>query len=156
MAIVQVDSDAQVAAARELFVEYQAWIGLDLCFQGFAEELGGLPGAYAPPSGRLLVAKEGEALLGCVALRALDGERCEMKRLWVRPAAQGRGIGRRLVAAVIAEATLIGYRVMCLDTLPSMEAALALYTSFGFRDIFPYRFNPVPDARYLALHLRGG
>jgi ribosomal protein S18 acetylase RimI-like enzyme len=153
MEIIQGEAEEEMAIARELFQEYQQSIGLDLCFQGFAEELAGLPGAYAAPSGRLLLARQDGAYVGCVALRALDVERCEMKRLYVRPAFQGMGIGRKLVNALIAEARAIGYREICLDTLSTMETALTLYASLGFRDIAPYRYNPVEGARYMALTL---
>src|SRR5437773_1455837 len=112
-----------VAAARTLFQEYQRALGVDLCFQGFAEELAGLPGEYAPPRGRLLLAEadSDRALLGCVALRPLDARAAEMKRLYLRPAARGHGLGRRLVEAVMAEAETIGYACLRLDTLPSMR-----------------------------------
>ena len=140
-----------VAAARTLFQEYQRALGVDLCFQGFAEELAGLPGEYAPPRGRLLLAesREDRALLGCVALRPLDARTAEMKRLFLRPAARGQGVGRRLVEAVMAEAETIGYACLRLDTLPSMRTAIALYRELGFREIEPYCRNPVAGALFL-------
>jgi putative acetyltransferase len=153
--IVPAQTGPQVAAVRELFVEYQQWLGVDLSFQAFAEELASLPGAYSPPSGRLLLAICGDAAAGCVALRAWNTDDCEMKRLYVRPAFRHMGVGGRLVMEVIAEATAIGYQRMCLDTLPNMGAAQELYRSFGFQEIAAYRFNPVPGARYMALELRG-
>jgi ribosomal protein S18 acetylase RimI-like enzyme len=157
-------SDAEVAAARELFIEYQAWLKVDLCFQGFAAELASLPGAYSPPSGRLLLAArrrdpaaggalDGSDVAGCIALRAFDADRCEMKRLFVRPEHHGHGLGRRLVTSLLAEARAIGYRTMVLDTLPQMTEAQRLYESLGFRDIPAYRVNPIPGARYLGLDL---
>jgi GNAT superfamily N-acetyltransferase len=146
-------SDADIAAARELFLEYQAWSGVDLCFQGFAAELASLPGPYAPPRGRLLLAERGREIAGCIALRPLDGERCEMKRLFVRPEHHGLGIGRLLVTALLAEAKAIGYRAMVLDTLPKMQAAQQLDESLGFRDIEDYTANPIPGARWLGLDL---
>ena len=146
-------SDADIAAARELFLEYQAWSEVDLCFQGFAAELASLPGPYAPPRGRLLLAERGREIAGCIALRPLDGERCEMKRLFVRPEHHGLGIGRLLVAALLAKAKAIGYRAMVLDTLPKMQAAQQLYESLGFRDIEDYTANPIPGARWLGLDL---
>jgi ribosomal protein S18 acetylase RimI-like enzyme len=148
-----------LAAVRDLFVEYQAWLGVDLCFQSFSEELRTLPGAYSPPRGRLLVAERVEApgeVAGCVALRELDRQRCEMKRLFVRPEHQGAGIGRRLVDRLVAEATAIGYHSMVLDTLPQMQSAQKLYRSLGFRDGEAYYHNPTPGVRYLALDLTGG
>ena len=154
--IVPADSPARVAAARELFLEYQRWLGLDLCFQGFQAELDGLPGEYAAPRGRLLLAEQDGFAVGCVALRPVDTERCEMKRLFVRSVAQGRGLGRTLVERLLAEARAIGYATVVLDTLPQMVAAQRLYEELGFRDIAPYRFNPVPGARYLELELRAG
>lgn len=155
MRIHAAESEADVGAARELFLEYQRWLGLDLGFQGFAEELANLPGAYAPPKGRLLLASEGEEglVVGCVALRPWGDRDGEMKRLYVRPQAHGRGLGRKLAEAVIAEAKAIGYRRLLLDTLPSMSSAQRLYESLGFVDIPPYRENPVPGTRFLALEL---
>jgi ribosomal protein S18 acetylase RimI-like enzyme len=154
--IRQATSDTDISAARELFVEYQAWLGVDLCFQGFATELATLPGDYAPPGGRLLLARTGhdDEIAGCIALRPLDDERCEMKRLFVRLGHHGGGIGRRLIELVIDEARTIDYRTMVLDTLPQMRAAQHLYEAFGFRDIPAYYHNPTPGVRYLALDLR--
>jgi ribosomal protein S18 acetylase RimI-like enzyme len=144
---------ADLERVRGLFREYAAGLGVDLCFQGFEAELAGLPGKYAPPRGRLLLAEDGSGLLGCVALRPLSDEIGEAKRLYVRPAARGLGAGRRLWDTLIAEARAIGYRRLVLDTLPSMTAAIRLYESFGFRDVEPYCANPVPGARFLGLEL---
>jgi putative acetyltransferase len=154
MEIVLAVTPGQVADARALFREYERSLGIDLCFQGFEQELAGLPGAYAPPRGRLLLAVDGDALAGCVALRPLDGVACEMKRLYVRPAFRGRRAGRQLAERVIAEARAIGYARMRLDTLPSMKEAIALYGALGFVAIAPYCANPVPGALFLELDLR--
>ena len=143
----------EIAIVRELFREYQTQVGIDLCFQGFAAEVVGLPGDYAPPTGRLFLATQDGKPLGCVALRKLDAIRCEMKRLFVRPEARGLRLGRALVDRVIAEAHAIGYEEIVLDTLPSMVEAQRMYERLGFRDIPPYRENPVPGARYLAKRL---
>ncbi|MGC1677598.1 MAG: GNAT family N-acetyltransferase [Candidatus Binataceae bacterium] len=144
-------TNGEIDAARLLFQEYAAWLGVDLSFQGFDEELAGLPGRYAPPDGQLLLARSGEDAAGCVALRKLDKCSCEMKRMWVRPQFRGRGLGRMLAEAVISEARKIGYAHMLLDSLPSLSQALALYRSLGFRKISPYEYNPDPQAIFLRL-----
>jgi ribosomal protein S18 acetylase RimI-like enzyme len=140
-------------AARCLFEEYAASLDISLCFQGFDEELSSLPGAYAPPRGRLLLACHGTESVGCVALRPLEPDTCEMKRLYVRPAYRSGGVGRLLAERIIQEAATAGYRRMRLDTLPTMEAALALYRRLGFREIAPYTANPVKGAVFLELQL---
>jgi GNAT superfamily N-acetyltransferase len=146
-------SEADITAARELFLEYQRWLNLDLSFQGFADEVAALPGSYTPPAGRLLLASLSGQIVGCVALRPLQDGDCEMKRLYLRPEGRGTGLGRRLVEAVIGEARQIGYRRILLDTLPVMGDAQRLYSKLGFADVPPYRENPVPGARFLALEL---
>ncbi len=147
-------SGTDLDSVRELFLEYQAAIGVDLCFQGFRDELASLPGAYARPSGRLLLAVDGTEMLGCVGLRPLRAADCEMKRLYVRPAGRGARLGRRLVTTVLDEARGAGYRRVLLDTLPAMSAAIALYRSLGFADAAPYCHNPVAGALYLGLDLQ--
>ena len=141
---------------RRLFAEYAAELPVDLAYQGFAEELAGLPGAYAAPSGRLLLARAEGETAGCVALRDLGGGACEMKRLYLRPAHRGSGHGRVLAAAVIDAARELGYTRMRLDTLPWMEAARALYVSLGFREIAPYYASPIAGTRFLELDLTRG
>jgi GNAT superfamily N-acetyltransferase len=138
---------------RQLFHEYETHIGVDLCFQGFAAELAGLPGEYAAPTGVLLLAGEKGEGAGCVAVRRWAPDACEMKRLFVRPAFQGSGLGRRLAEEIIAWARGQGYARVLLDTLPSMGTAQALYERLGFRDVAPYRANPVAGARYMGLTL---
>jgi ribosomal protein S18 acetylase RimI-like enzyme len=138
---------------RALFVEYAQSLGVNLTFQGFDDELAGLPGAYAPPDGRLLLARTGETVIGGVALRPFAPGICEMKRLYVRPAHRALKAGRQLAESVIAEARAIGYRAMRLDTLPGMEAAQSLYAALGFRDIPPYYENPIAGTRYCELDL---
>jgi GNAT superfamily N-acetyltransferase len=142
-----------VEQARALLREYEAELGVDLSFQGFASELDGLPGEYGPPRGRLLLVRCDGAVAGCVALRPLSADACEMKRLFVRPAYRASGAGRLLTERVIAEARTLGYHRMCLDTLPSMGKAQRLYERLGFRDIAPYRHNPIEGTRFLELEL---
>ena len=138
---------------RELFGEYAERLGVDLGFQGFERELAELPGKYAPPAGRLLLAWNGERAVGSIALRPLDAGTCEMKRLYVRPEARGGQLGRRLVERLLLEAREAGYARICLDTLPMMASAQALYESLGFAPIAPYVFNPIPGTKFLALDL---
>ena len=151
--IVRATSVEQIATARMLFKEYEASLGIELTFQGFAQEVLALPGAYAPPAGRLLLATGGAGPAGCVALRPLEGGLCEMKRLYVRPTARGTRLGRRLAETVIGEARAIGYARMRLDTLPSMKEAFALYQTLGFREIAPYYKTPVVGTRFMELDL---
>ena len=151
--IALAETPEEIAIVRELFREYQTQVGIDLCFQGFAAEVVGLPGDYAPPTGRLFLATQDGKPLGCIALRKLDAARCEMKRLFVRPEARGLRLGRALVNHVFEAARAIGYEEIVLDTLPSMVEAHRMYERLGFRDIPPYRENPVPGARYLAKRL---
>jgi ribosomal protein S18 acetylase RimI-like enzyme len=147
------DGDSDVAVARALFVEYQRDLGISLCFQNFDAEVATLPGAYAPPDGRLLLAFSGAEPAGCIALRKIEEEICEMKRLWVRPAFQGKGLGRRLAEDLMAEARTRGYRRIRLDTLPSMKPAQALYLSLGFVDIPPYNDHPIEGTRFMEASL---
>ena len=151
--ISQAVTAADLATVRELLLEYQAGVDVDLCFQGFAAELAALPGAYAPPQGRLLLATHRAAVVGCVALQPIGEGRCEMTRLYVRPAARSLGVGRALVVYALEEARTLGYREMVLDTLPAMREAQRMYEHLGFRDIAAYRANPVPGARYLGKSL---
>ena len=159
--LVLADTPDRIEAARALFLEYANTLGFKLCFQGFDQELAGLPGAYAPPHGRLLLALDarGQAL-GCVGVRPLasaDGRRlAELKRLYVRAPARGTGLGARLTAAALDFARAAGYAAIRLDTLPSMQTAIAMYERLGFRDIAPYYDNPIAGARYLELALLNG
>ncbi len=151
--IVSVTEGQNLARARELFLAYAEWIGIDLSFQNFNEELENLPGDYAPPEGCLLLALYGEKAAGCVALRKLADDICEMKRLYVLPEFQGLSVGRKLVEALIVEAKELGYAKMRLDTLPKMAPAQKLYRSLGFKEIAAYRFNPEPGAVFMELDL---
>jgi GNAT superfamily N-acetyltransferase len=138
---------------RALLREYAASLAFELDFQDFDRELAGLPGAYAPPRGALLVAHVDGHVAGCVALRPLADDICELKRLFVRPQARGLGLGRRLATAVVSEARRLGYARMRLDTTPGMESAQALYAELGFVEIAAYTHNPVPGTRFLELEL---
>jgi len=156
VSIEQAANIDSIAQARILFEEYQAALGVDLGFQDFENELANLPGQYAAPGGRLLLASADGVVAGCVALRPLSGDdACEMKRLFVRPAFRAHSIGRMLAERAIAEARSIGYRRMCLDTLPTMGRAQQLYEVLGFREIEPYRHNPIVGTKYLGLVLQG-
>lgn len=147
------ESPDDLERLRELLVEYQRALGVDLCFQDFERELASLPGAYAPPAGRLYLCRAGARDAACGALRSVDGTTAEMKRLYVRPSFRGRGLGRLLAQTLIADAAQAGYRRIVLDTLPSMSEAHALYRALGFREIAAYTFNPVPGTRFLGLSL---
>jgi ribosomal protein S18 acetylase RimI-like enzyme len=146
-------SPGEIDAVRALLEEYATSLAVDLGFQRFDDELAGLPGAYAPPHGALLVARAGTLIIGCVGMRRLDARTCEMKRLYVQSSRRGSGLGRRLAEAAIAEGRRLGYATMRLDTLPGMEAAQALYEELGFRDVAAYTDNPVLGARFLELVL---
>lgn len=155
--LVTPDSNALYDATRSIFREYAAGLGVDLCFQNFEAELAALPGDYAPPRGGLLLALVNGAVAGCGALRAIDdvdyANACEMKRLFVRPAFRGLGLGRLLAQALMDQALRCGHSVMLLDTLDDMEAARGLYGALGFEEIPPYYFNPIPGAHYLKAQL---
>jgi GNAT superfamily N-acetyltransferase len=151
-AIRQAESPADIAHARDLFQEYAAWLNIDLCFQNFDEELATLPGKYAPPRGRLFLA--GDDPVGCIALRPLEEAGIgEVKRLYVRPAARGTGLGRALVESVLTHARDIGYRELRLDTADWMRDAVRLYERLGFLECSPYYHNPMPGAVYMSLVL---
>ncbi len=153
MRILGASSPAELDVARALFREYQQAIGVDLCFQGFERELRELPGAYAPPDGRLLLAMEGHEPAACGALRLIAPGIAELKRMWVRPAFRGRKLGRAMADALLAAARARGYRAVRLDTLATMLAAQALYRSLGFREIPAYYPNPLPGVVYMELTL---
>lgn len=152
--IVQSSTTEEIAIARTLFKEYAAWLGIDLSFQNFDEELANLPGDYAPPDGRLLLAQCGTETAGCVVLRRFNDRTCEMKRMWVRPKFRGKQIGRVLAEYIIVEARSLGYSEMILDSLPSLTSALNLYKSLGFESIPAYRYNPDPNAVFMRLRLQ--
>lgn len=151
-------AQAQFDDTRAIFREYATQLGVDLCFQGFEEELARLPGEYAQPDGALLLAFVDGALAGCGAFRSLQdvdyANACEMKRLYVRPAYRRFGLGRLLARQLMDRAIEAGYSTMLLDTLDDMEAARNLYETLGFEEIPPYYFNPIPGAHYLKVDLR--
>lgn len=154
LSIRQAQSPAQIAHTRELFLEYAQSLGFSLCFQNFDKELADLPGDYAPPDGRLLLAEYEGELAGCVALHKLGARICEMKRLYLRPQFRGKGLGRVLAETIVVEAKKIGYKSMRLDTVePVMKDAVAMYRRLGFREIAPYRPNPMEGTLYMELEL---
>ena len=153
MGIRAATSHADYATARALFEEYAAEIEIDLCFQNFAAELDSLASMYSQPGGALLIAEVDNVVAGCVALRPFREDICEMKRMYVRPAFRGRGLGQQLAVSIVHAARDLGYREMVLDTLASMRAATALYTSMGFTQAEAYYSNPLPNVRYFALDL---
>lgn len=154
MKLIQATTPEEIQQTRQLFEEYATGLGISLCFQNFDKELADLPGGYAPPSGRLFLAIEGDEVMGCVALRKLGEGVAEMKRLYVRPPFRGHGLGRTLTEKLIAEALQIGYASLRLDTLPGkMDQAIAMYRSLGFQEIAPYYKNPVAGATFMELLL---
>lgn len=139
--------------ARALLREYEAEIEVDLCFQGFQEELETLERVYGPPGGILFLLRQEERTAGCVALKDLGGGVCEMKRLFLRPGFRGEGLGRRCAERIVQAAREMGYGAMRLDTLPAMRAAIALYRSMGFTEIPRYTENPLEGALFMELRL---
>lgn len=157
MKLKQVESEEEVKHARGLFEEYAGWLGFSLCFQNFDKELAELPGDYAPPDGRLLLAMENDQVAGCVALRKIGDGIGEMKRLFVRPEFRGKGLGRTLTETIIEAARDLGYERLRLDTLPGrMDQAIAMYRSLGFKDIERYYNNPYEAAAFMELLLDQG
>jgi ribosomal protein S18 acetylase RimI-like enzyme len=154
LTFAQAESPAQIAQARELFLEYAQSLGFSLCFQSFDQELANLPGDYAPPEGRLLLAHHQADLAGCVALHKLEPGISEMKRLYLRPQFRGQDFGRSLAERILNEACKIGYRKIRLDTVePVMKDAVAMYRKLGFKEVAPYRPNPIAGALYMELEL---
>jgi putative acetyltransferase len=151
--IIQADSEEHLSQGRDLLREYAASLGFDLHFQEFKKEVAEFPGEYSPPDGRFLLAQEDEKTAGCVALRKISQDVCEMKRLYVRPEFRGTAVGRKLAEAIIEEARKMGYERMRLDTAPFMKAAIALYLSLGFKEIESYRYNPIEGAKFMELDL---
>ena len=151
--IIQAETTGHINIAKELFIEYAKSLNFELCFQDFDKEVTELPGAYSPPEGRLFLAEYGGEIAGCIALRKLEKEICEMKRLYVKPQFRGHNIGKNLVEKLIEDARKIGYKKMRLDTVPAMQTAQKLYKSIGFKEIEPYRLNPVQGAVYMELKL---
>lgn len=150
--VIRQATAADLADVRRLFRDYAAWLAIDLSFQGFEQELAGLPGKYAPPTGALLLARSpSDEVIGCVGVRPFASPNvCELKRLFVTPAGRGQKLGRALVAAAVRSAEQAGYRTMLLDTLPAMEAARAIYTEAGFRTVAPYYETPLPGTVFMA------
>lgn len=144
-------SPEQFDEGHRLFTEYANFLGVDLEFQGFSQEVMSLPSMYGPPSGCLLLAKLGSSYIGAVGLRQLEPEVAEMKRMYVSPKHHGNGVGKVLIEAFISQAKALGYNIIKLDTAESMSNALALYRKFGFVETTPYRYSPFPDAIFLEL-----
>ena len=153
VAVIRTARPDEMDILRQLFREYEAWLQVDLCFQGFEQELAALPGAYAPPQGGIWLSEQGGEIAGCVAIRPLDQGRCEIKRLWVREAYRGQALGRRLAETALREGKAMGYRRACLDTLGQMTAARQLYNSLGFHEIPAYYDNPLEQVLYLERDL---
>jgi putative acetyltransferase len=153
MEIREADYNSDMELVRELFLEYNRFIDVDLAFQGFIDELAGLPGPYSPPTGCIFLGFYGGHPAGCVALKKIAHNTCEMKRLYVKPEFQGKGIGRKLAESIIDKAAEAKYTVMKLDTLESLESALFLYKSLGFRETTPYAINPLEGALFFELKL---
>jgi GNAT superfamily N-acetyltransferase len=151
--IVPVETGAHLGQVRMLFEEYWASFGFTPCFQNFSAELASLPGAYAPPGGRLALARIDGEPAGCAALKPFDDHRCEFKRLYVRPAFRGAGLGQTLLDWLIAEARAAGYREVLGDTMPVMQGALRMYDRMGFERTGPYAVDPTPGAIFLRLRL---
>ncbi len=152
--LTQARTADDIKHARSLFEEYAAGLGVSLCFQNFDQEVANLPGDYAPPSGRLLLARVGDEVAGCIALRRLDDSICEMKRLYIRPGSRGKGLGGKMVDAILNEAKMIGYSKMRLDTMPGkMDEAIKLYRSIGFKEIPAYYDTPFGDTLYMEVDL---
>jgi GNAT superfamily N-acetyltransferase len=153
--IVQAETDDQIEAARKLFRAYEAWFGMNLCFQNFDEEVANLPSKYAAPDGRLFLAFVDEKIAGCIALRKLEDGVCEMKRLFVKDEFRGQKIGIALIEKLFEEAKNIGYAQIRLDTFPpKMSKAVKLYESYGFREIPPYYHNPYGETLFMELNLK--
>lgn len=152
--ILQAESSAQIKETKKLFREYESWLGLNICFQNFEEEIASLPGKYAAPEGRLFLAFADKKLAGCIALRKLEDGVCEMKRLFVREDFRGQKIGIVLIEKLIEEARQIGYKKMRLDTYPpKMAKAVKLYESHGFYEIEPYYHNPYGETLFMEKDL---
>jgi putative acetyltransferase len=153
MQITEAKSKAEIEQARNLFREYQAFLNIDLCFQDFEQELASLPGKYAQPSGAILLARVDGELAGCVAVRPIEGDVCEMKRLYVKDKFRGLAIGKKLAQAIIEKAKQRNYKTMRLDTLERLETAMAIYQKLGFKRIEPYYANPLNEVAYWQLEM---
>jgi ribosomal protein S18 acetylase RimI-like enzyme len=154
MRIKQAQTKTEIEEVRRLFREYEKFLNVDLCFQGFEEELAGLPGGYTPPDGDLLIGLDRERIVGCVAVRKIDDGVCEMKRLFVRQEARGNGLGKKLAHKIIISARKLGYSLIRLDTLEKLTEAINIYNTLGFRKIEPYYKNPLPGVVYYSLVLK--